>query len=92
MKKKNIRGIEYIPTYKISQRPPLTKAYYKYSVRDLRTMKVFHMYDDAMVDRAFAEGEISDATHDICLCVSAQFGYSYSQIEKAKAKEAEENQ
>ena len=71
-----------IKRHKPSQRPALTRNYHRYCVRNLNTMKVFHVYSENHIAQMIANGQISDETHDVCIAVSADFGYSGSRKSK----------
>ena len=83
---------KFLPRFPVSQRPTMTRAYHVYIVRNLATLKSVKVYSENHLSQMIANEQISDETHDICLGVSSDFGYSYNIAEKARlaAEEAAE--
>ena len=73
---------KFRPRFPVSQRPVMTRGYHVYIVRNLQTLKSFKVYSENHLAQMIANEQINDDTHDICLGVSADFGYSYSRSEK----------
>jgi len=79
--------MKFIPRHRPSARPALTNSAQRYCLRNLKTMKVVHVYSENFLAQLIAEGKVTDESHDVCIATSAEGGYSFSRAEKQREKE-----
>ena len=78
---------KFLPRHKPSMRPALPRSWNVYWVRNLQTGKQFRVYSEQQLSNMIANQEINDETHDVCIGVSAELGYSASRALKLKEQQ-----